>query len=123
MTRILVFDEYPSMREILAEELAADGSTVVLLGKTDLILKEISIFRPDLMVLDLFLRGKWRWDLFEEIKARNPDLPILIFSGCSPRGDPHLLQTEGFVMKSSVFDELRENILKIRMHSRLALNM
>jgi DNA-binding NtrC family response regulator len=117
MAKILIFDEYPPIREILVEELTIRGNKVIPIVKSEQILKEITAFNPNLLILDLFMKGKYEWELLEEIKRENPDLPILIFSGWYPKGDPHLSQTQGFVMKSSVFEELEESINRILMQS------
>ncbi len=49
MNRILIFDAYPSIRELLAEELAADGYTVVPIGIPNSIPNLTKTFEPDLV--------------------------------------------------------------------------
>jgi hypothetical protein len=39
----------------------------------DLILEEITAFNPEVAILDLFVKGKYRWDLLEGIKNRGED--------------------------------------------------
>jgi len=107
MAKILVLDEYKTVRELLAEELAGEGYIVISTGKSESVLEEVIASNPDLAILDLFMRGKYRWELLDEIRALKPGLPIIIYSSYYPEGDPHLHRIEGFVKKSCFFDELK----------------
>jgi CheY-like chemotaxis protein len=115
MAKILILDEYPSVRNLLAEELGGEGNVVLSTGKPEFILEEIATFNPDLAILDLFMKGKYRWELLDEIKKQNSHLPIIIYSGYCPQEDPHLYQVDGFVMKSFVLDELKQRIFELLM--------
>ena len=113
MAKILILDEYPSIRNLLAEELAGEGNVVLSTGKPELILEEIVTFNPDVAIFDLFMRGKYRWALLEKVKNQNPDLPIIIYSGYYPKGDPHLNRIEGFIMKGFDLNELKQCISEV----------
>ena len=113
MTKILILDEYPSIRNLLAEELAGEGNVVLSTGKPDLIVEEIVTFNPDVAVFDLFTRGKYRWALLEKVKNQKPNLPIIIYSGYYPKGDPHLNRIEGFIIKSFDLNGLKQCISEV----------
>jgi two-component system OmpR family response regulator len=113
MKKILILDRYPSVRELLAEELAAEGNTVVPIGSPQSIWSLLPTFEPDLIIMDLFMNGKWQWNILREIKKQNPRLPVLIFTAGFPEGDRRLSQADGWVIKSSVFDELKRKINEI----------
>jgi len=113
MKKILILDRYPSVRELLAEELAAEGNTVVPIGSPQSIWSLLHTFEPDLIIMDLFMNGKWQWNILREIKKQNPRLPVLIFTAGFPEGDRRLSQADGWVIKSSVFDELKRKISEI----------
>jgi DNA-binding NtrC family response regulator len=113
MAKILILDEYPSIRDLLAEELAGEGNVVLSTGKPDLIVEEIVSFNPDVAIFDLFMRGKYRWALLEKVKNQNPDLPIIIYSGYYPKGDPHLNRIEGFIMKGFDLNELKQCLSEV----------
>ena len=123
MAKILIFDEYPSIRNLLAEELAGEGSIVLTMGRVELIGNGIVTFNPDLVILDLFLRGNFRWDLLEEIRRQAPALPVIVYSGYYPQGDSHLSQVDGFILKSCALDELKQCISSLLKPSDLAANM
>ena len=113
MKKILIVDRYPSVRELLAEDLAAEGNTVVPIGNPELIHSLIYSFAPNLIILDPFIDGKWQWNLLEKIKKQNPALPVLIFSADHPQGDRWRPLADGWVRKSFIFDELKEKINRI----------
>jgi len=114
MKKILILDRYPPVRELLAEELAAEGNTVVPIGSPQSIWSLLHTFEPDLIIMDLFMNGKWQWNILREIKKQNPRLPVLIFTAGFPEGDRRLSQADGWVIKSSVFDELKIKINEIQ---------
>ena len=118
MNRILIFDAYPSIRELLAEELAARGNTVVPIGNPDLIPELITTFGPDLLILDPYIRGTMKWELFDSAKIQNPELPIVLFTERSS-SDPHFSQADACLPKSYILDSLGQKIQKI-MEKRLS---
>jgi DNA-binding NtrC family response regulator len=120
MAKILILDEYPSIRNLLAEELAGEGNVVLSTGKPEIILEEIAAFNPDVAIFDIFMKGKYWWGLLEEVKNQNPDLPIIIYSGYYPKGNPHLNRIEGFIMKSFDLHELKQCISEVLMRPGLA---
>ena len=112
MSRILIFDAYPSIREFLADELSAEGNTVVPIGNPDLIPHLIVAFRPGLLIMDPYLRGTMKWELFDSARAQNPQLPILLFTEWSAP-DPHFCQAEACLPKSYILDRLSQKIKEI----------
>ena len=50
LANILILDEYPSKRDLLAEELAGEGNVVVTTGKPELILDEIATLNLDVAI-------------------------------------------------------------------------
>lgn len=116
VAKILIFDEYPSIRNLLAEELAGEGSVILAIGRPELIREGVADFKPELAILDLFLRGSFRWEFLREIRRQAPALPVILYSGYYPRGDPHLAQVEGFILKSCFLDELKQFIHYVLSH-------
>jgi len=110
MDKILIADAYPSVRELLAEELAGDGKMVLTIGNPALIAGLLDTFDPDLIVLDLYMNGKMRWNILKEIKKQKPQLPVVIFTSTHPERDLRPPQVEGWVMKSFILDGLKKKI-------------
>jgi len=123
MAKILILDECPTTRKLLAEELAGEGNVVVSTGKAELILEEVVSFNPDVAIFDSFGGGKYRRALWEEVKNQNPDLPIIIFSEPDVNGHLHLTRNEGFIMKRFDLNEIKECISEILTQPDLAVSM
>jgi CheY-like chemotaxis protein len=114
MGKILILDEYSSVRELTSAELGNEGHLVVPIGKPSLIRELLKTLEPDLLLLDLHLGGVDRWDVLEGVKKEAPHLPILIFSAYEGYlKDARLTLADGFVMKSSCFDKLKQKVSEV----------
>ncbi len=113
MDRILIVDAYPTVRELLAEELAGEGHMVVAIGNPALISGLLYMFDPDLIVSDLYMGGKMRWNLLREIKRQKPQLPVVIFTSAYPGRNVHFPRVEGWVIKTFMLDELKRKINEV----------
>lgn len=111
MAKILAIDEYPSIRDLLSEELAEEGNVVASTGDPRLIPEMLRTFKPDLIILDPYMSGEMHWELLERIKNQKPHLPILIFAD-PYKADSHQFQVDGWVAKSFLFDDLKQKIIK-----------
>ena len=110
MNRIFIFDPYTSSRDLLCEELAAQGNTVVATGQLEIVRDSVERLKPDLIILDLYFCGEIRWDLLLEMKAFHPQVPILIFTGCLPPEDLRVHFADAWVRKGLFFMELKQKI-------------
>ena len=110
MKKILIFDAYSPIRQLLAEELTAEGNVTMSIGKAEFVSQWVERFDPDLIVLDLYVRGRILWDLLEELKTRYPTVPVLLFTAFQPNEIPRLKEADAWVQKSFVFEELKEKI-------------
>lgn len=110
MKKILVFDAYPSIRQLLAEEITAEGYVTMSIGKAESLNEAIARFEPDLIILDLYTRGGMLWDLLEDLKSRYPAVPVLLFTAFHPQEIPRFKQADGWVQKSFLFEELKKKI-------------
>jgi len=80
---ILVVDDEQDIRELVAGVLEDEGYETRAAGDSDAALEAISVRRPSLVLLDVWLQGS-RLDgleLLEEIKRRDPSIPVLVISG------------------------------------------
>ncbi len=80
---ILIVDDEADIRELIAGILQDEGFETRLAHNSDAALAELAQRRPSLVILDIWLQGSRLdgLDLLLEIKARNPDLPVVIISG------------------------------------------
>jgi two-component system nitrogen regulation response regulator NtrX len=80
---ILVVDDELDIRELVAGVLEDEGYQTRLAADSDAALEAIATRRPSLALLDVWLQGS-RLDgleLLDEIKRRDPSLPVLVISG------------------------------------------
>lgn len=80
---ILVVDDERDIRDLVSGVLEDEGYQTRTAAHSDAALEEVGNRRPSLVLLDVWLSGS-RLDgleLLEELKARDPDLPVLMISG------------------------------------------
>jgi len=115
MAHVLIVDDQPYVREFLSEELAHDGYRTETIGDPDSIWGNLTNWRPDVVLLDLYLDGFKGWDILKDIKKKDPDLPVLILTAYDTfEDDPRLSQADGYVIKSFVdLHKLKEKIADV----------
>ncbi|BCA58265.1 nitrogen assimilation response regulator NtrX [Sphingomonas sp. HMP6] len=80
---ILVVDDERDIRDLVAGVLEDEGYGARTAADSDSALEAISVRRPSLVLLDVWLQGS-RLDgleLLDEIKLRDPSIPVLMISG------------------------------------------
>ncbi len=114
MAKILIIFDYPGIRELLAEELADDGHLVVPVEKPSSANEVIGTLTPDLVLLNLPMKGKDRWDALLDIKKANPRTRILLLSTYA-RFEEEIRTplAEVYVIKSFRLEGLRKRIREI----------
>ncbi|MFP4125408.1 MAG: sigma-54-dependent transcriptional regulator [Alphaproteobacteria bacterium] len=82
-TEILIVDDEAAIRETVADILEDEGLRPTLAADADEALAAVEAGPPDLVLLDIWLEGS-RLDgiaVLDEIKRREPALPVLVISG------------------------------------------
>jgi len=111
MANILILDQYRWVRELYKEELADDGHRVEATGQIEPVEQQVRDLKPDLVLLDLYINGRDRWEVLKNLKESYPSLPILIVTGYDGyRQDPRSILADGFVIKSGNCDGLKRKI-------------
>lgn len=102
MATILIVDDEDSLRRLYRSELEAAGFEVRERDSAIGLADELSVDPPTLMVLDIKLPGPSGLDVLSELRARYPDLPIVLCSAFSSfQGDTRTLPADAYVLKSS----------------------
>jgi len=80
---ILIVDDERDIRELVAGVLGDEGYECRTAADSTSALSAIDERRPSLVLLDVWLHGSEMdgLELLDEIKVREPDLPVIIFSG------------------------------------------
>jgi DNA-binding response OmpR family regulator len=114
MAKILIVDDQRSVREVLSEELVSEGYRVATAGDARSISERIGFSQPDVVLLDLYLDGIEGFGVLHDIKAQDPDLPVIILTAYdSYADDPRLSQADGYVIKNIDLDELKGKIADV----------
>jgi DNA-binding response OmpR family regulator len=113
--RILLVDDDPSLRVVLADQLAADGFDVSTARDADEAVRRLEAGWPDLVVLDLMMPGRDGLALAREVKER-ADLPIIVLSAIDAADSKaELLDAvaEDYITKPYHYPELRARISRV----------
>jgi two-component system response regulator ResD len=81
--RVLVVDDEPIVRDVVARYLSRDGHTVLEAGDGETARALLERDQPELVVLDVMLPGTDGLELMRWIRARG-DLPVILLTA---RGD------------------------------------
>ncbi len=84
MTTVLVVDDDPTVREVVATYLRRDGLEVLEAADGPAALEADAAFAPDLVVLDLMLPGLDGLEVFRRMRARRGGVPVVMLTA---RGD------------------------------------
>ncbi|MBW8755363.1 MAG: sigma-54-dependent Fis family transcriptional regulator [Sphingomonadales bacterium] len=80
---ILIVDDERDIRELVAGVLSDEGYDCRTAGDSQSALDAVDLRRPSLVLLDVWLHGSAMdgLEVLDAMKAREPDLPVIIFSG------------------------------------------
>ena len=113
MPNILVVDDQPYLREILAQTLAPRGYCFNQAGDAESIRQFLTRQRPDLALGIHRLNGFEHGEVFQDIRRLSPQIPVLIASAYEDVWDaPSLPRGRGCQVKCcGDFETLTETIL------------
>ncbi len=80
---ILIVDDEKDIRDLVAGVLSDEGFETRTAENSDAALDAIDARRPSLLLLDVWLRGSKMdgLEILKDVKSRDPDLPVIVFSG------------------------------------------
>ncbi len=83
MGKLLIFSELSEIRELLSQEFAGDGHTVIATGNHALMRELLRNFGPDLMLMDFHISKISPWQLMRRINKESPRLLVLPYTAYS----------------------------------------
>jgi PAS domain S-box-containing protein len=86
-SRLLVIDDEPFVRSTVAGLLRAAGHAVVEADSGAAGLKRLSEAAVDCVITDLGMPGMTGWEVAQAIKARTPQLPVLLLTGWADQAE------------------------------------
>ena len=112
--RVLVVDDDPSVRELVARHLDRDGYRVETAADGQLALAKIKSFNPDVITLDLLMPHFDGWAVLNKLK-QDPELrkiPVIILSITDDRKLGFSLGASEFLTKPVDHKKLRQVVAK-----------
>jgi DNA-binding response OmpR family regulator len=114
MNKILVVDDESSIRLLYSEELAEEGYEVTTAGTVSEAAEKLQREEFDLMVLDIKLKDESGIDFLQAIVRERHNLPVILCTAFSCyKDDFSAWLADGYVVKSSNLQELKEEIRKV----------
>jgi CheY-like chemotaxis protein len=116
--RILIVDDEPALREILAAVLADEGYAVQTAADGRSALDLITTAPPDLVITDISMPRLDGWGLLVQIRQDDPTLPVLLISAIRPTltGTGHPAPTAdhtAFLAKPFDLEELLDLVTRL----------
>lgn len=100
---VLVADDEPDIREILAQALADDGYRVVCAVDGKHALEQVAAMHPDLIVSDIKMPRLHGLTLVERLRADGHAVPVILISTRTP---PRALPGVRFIQKPFDLDDV-----------------
>ena len=116
LQRILIVDDEPALREILAAILADEGYAVQTAADGRSALDLIGAAPPDLVITDISMPRLDGWGLLAQVRQDDPTLPVLLISALRPTLMGRTLPTSNhtaFLAKPFDLDVLLERITRL----------
>jgi DNA-binding response OmpR family regulator len=113
MTRILVADSEPHIRQLCREELQDEGYEVRVAGKGREVVRLMDSFKPDVVILEMLLPDMSGLETGLMVKGTRKDTRIVLYSHCRPPEDLASWGADGFVIKSFNLDRLKEVVRRL----------
>jgi DNA-binding response OmpR family regulator len=114
MMKILVVDDEESIRLLYKEELEEDGFVVEVARDGFEALKQVPIFKPDLITLDIKMPGLNGIETLKRIRETEREIPIIM---CSAYGeykqDLTTWASDAYVVKCADLTELKNTIRRL----------
>ncbi len=86
MTKVLVVDDEPTVREVVVGYLRRDGHDVAEAGDGTVALELLEADPPDLVVLDMMLPGVHGLDVLRRVRATS-DIPVIMLTARAEESD------------------------------------
>jgi DNA-binding response OmpR family regulator len=77
---VLIVEDEPALRRVLARNLAGRGLDVREAETADAALDAIAAEKPDLLLLDINLPDRSGWDVMREMNRRGTGVPTIVVS-------------------------------------------
>jgi CheY-like chemotaxis protein len=81
MKRILIVDDEPLLREMVAKYLKKEGYRVMTASNGFDAFRQLIKERPDILLTDIMMPGMTGFELAEKVQAKFPEVKIILMTG------------------------------------------
>lgn len=117
--RVFIVDDHTLLRAGLRALLSQDPELEIVGESEDghSAIRDIAVLTPDLVLMDVSMRGMSGIEAVVDIKRRNPEIRVLVLT--IHKADEYILASlragaDGYILKDATHDELRVAIRSIR---------
>ncbi len=111
---LLVVDDRENQRTLCRMELADEGYRVLTACDAVEAVQVATVWDPQLIVLDPYMRGMEGHRVLEEVKAALPNLRVVIYTGhAGDAFEPHFRSADAYLVKSSDLEPLKKAISEV----------
>jgi DNA-binding response OmpR family regulator len=115
LSRVLIAEDEPPLRELLHDFLASQGYEVIAVSTGAQVLEAVPTFQPDVIVVDMVLPGLSGIEILAALRQAAYTVPVILTSG------HHVAVREGFfgvLRKPFTFQRLVEVVAAAVDHGR-----
>jgi len=113
MAKILLIDDEEHICQLYRDELGDEGHEIATVNSGLDLLKNIDLYRPEAVVLDIRLVDYDGLELLQEIRTHHYDLPVILCTAYDTyKHDPKAVAADYYVIKSFDLTPLKEAIQK-----------
>lgn len=114
MKKILVVDDEENIRHLCKIELEEEGFVVEVAQNGEEAIEKLSIFKPDLITLDIKMPGMNGIETLRRIRNFEKKLPIVLFTGYGEyKRDFTTWASEAYLVKGPDLAEFKSTIKKL----------
>jgi PAS domain S-box-containing protein len=111
--RVLIADDEPSIRALLAEYLAKEGFAVETAVDGDEVVRKATAGPPwDVVVTDIMMPKKTGYEVYSEIKERRPKTEVILMTGFGYDPTHSLLKARGDGLKAVLFKPFEPRVVR-----------
>ncbi len=113
MSRILLADSEPHIRQLCQEELQDEGYEVKATGKAAEAVRLVDSFKPDMVIMEVLLPDMSGLEAGRMIKGTNRQTRVVLYSCVPPPRDLSSWGADDFVVKSPNLDGLKAAVRRL----------
>ena len=109
--KLVVIDDDPMLRKLLADILQYDGHEVKIAASGAEGLKAVELYKPDIVFTDLGMPHMSGWEVVQSLKSKYPQMPVVMITGWGDQLDREKLvqsKVDAVIAKPFKIDQIQK---------------